>query len=184
MELIGRYHIKAPRQLVWRSMNDPEVLKLCIPGCETIIPDGENQFRATVTTKIGPVKAKFKGKVTLSDLDPPSSYKITGEGQGGPAGFAKGGAIVKLTDDGGDTILKYQVDATVGGKLAQIGQRFIDGAAKKLADEFFAALNQYISEPEPMIEVAQDLDGGLAPKIWVSGLIIATLVLYGLIVII
>lgn len=139
MEMTGEYRIPAPREAVWAALNDPFVLQSCIPGCESLERGAENEFKATVRTKIGPVSARFSGKVTLSDFDPPKSYRISGEGQGGAAGFAKGGAVVNLEEDGAGTILRYAADAQVGGKLAQIGSRLIDGTAKKLADEFFEA---------------------------------------------
>jgi hypothetical protein len=138
MQLTGEYRIPLPREAVWRALNDPEVLKASIPGCESLEPAGENGYAATVIAKVGPVKAKFQGAVTLSDLDPPNGYTISGEGKGGAAGFAKGGAKVRLEADGAETLLRYEVDANVGGKLAQLGSRLIDGAAKKLSDEFFA----------------------------------------------
>ena len=139
MEMSGEYAIAAPRQLVWDALNDPEALRQCIPGCETIERQSETELTATVTAKVGPVKAKFQGVVRLSDLDPPKSYRISGEGKGGAAGFAKGGATVELveTEGGQATLLSYAVDANVGGKLAQIGARLIDSTAKKLAGEFF-----------------------------------------------
>jgi len=142
MKLTGTYTIPASKQTVWDALNDPDALAACIPGCESFDVTGENEFSAQVTAKVGPVKAKFKGTVLLSELDAPNSYRISGEGQGGPAGFAKGGALVQLTDGDDGTLLTYDVDATVGGKLAQIGQRLIDGAAKKLADDFFGAFNE------------------------------------------
>ena len=153
MKLSGNYEIPAEKTKVWEALNDPEVLKACIPGCESLEVTGENAFSAQVTAKVGPVKAKFKGNVTLGDMDPPNSYRISGEGQGGPAGFAKGGADVRLADSDGGTSLTYEVDATVGGKLAQIGQRLIDGAAKKMADDFFGAFNEHLgggSEDTPV----------------------------------
>ncbi len=138
MDMKGEYRIPAPRTAVWAALNNIEVLKSAIPGCDTITRLSETQIEATVTAKIGPVKASFKGLVTLSDIDPPNGYTIRGEGKGGPAGFAKGGAKVQLVDAGAETILSYEVDASVGGKLAQIGARLIDSTAKKLADDFFA----------------------------------------------
>ena len=138
MEFVGEYRIAAPRETVWRALNDPEMLKSCIPGCEELTMTGETQFQAVATQKIGPVKARFKGIVNLTDLDPPNGYKISGQGDGGVAGFAKGGATVALSDKDGGTLLTYNVEAQIGGKLAQLGQRLINGAAKKLADEFFA----------------------------------------------
>ena len=137
MDMTGEYRIAAPRQKVWEALNDPEVLKQCIPGCEEIDKQSDTEMTAKVTAKVGPVKARFGGKVTLSDLDPPNGYKISGEGSGGAAGFAKGGAAVRLADEGAGTLLTYNVEAQIGGKLAQLGQRLVNGAAKKLADDFF-----------------------------------------------
>ena len=137
MVMTGEQQLAAPREKVWAMLNDPAVLKSCIPGCESLDVIGENEFQAVATNKIGPVKARFKGKVRLTDLDPPNGYKISGEGDGGVAGFAKGGASVNLTDKDGGTLLTYNVEAQIGGKLAQLGQRLVDGAAKKMADDFF-----------------------------------------------
>jgi carbon monoxide dehydrogenase subunit G len=120
-----------------QALNDPEVLKLCIPGCEELDKTSDTGFAAKVRAKVGPVSARFAGAVTLSELNPPESYTISGEGKGGAAGFAKGGAKVHLAEDGGATTLSYEVDAQVGGKLAQIGSRLISGTAKKMADDFF-----------------------------------------------
>jgi len=138
MTMTGEVQLAAPRQLVWEKLNDTDTLKATIPGCESLEKTSDTSFSAVAVTKIGPVKAKWKGKVTLTDLDPPNGYKIVGEGEGGVAGFAKGSADVRLTDKDGGTLLSYSVDAQIGGKLAQLGQRLINGAAKKLADEFFA----------------------------------------------
>jgi len=137
MTMNGEVQLAAPREAVWAKLNDPEVLKACIPGCEELEKTDDGGFRATAKMKVGPVSARFKGKVTLSDLDPPNGYKIVGEGEGGVAGFAKGSADVRLSDKDGGTLLTYNVDAQIGGKLAQLGQRLINGAAKKMADEFF-----------------------------------------------
>jgi len=138
MTMTGEVQLPASRATVWAKLNDPEVLKTCIPGCEQLDMTSETEFAAIATIKVGPVKARWKGKVRLSDLDPPNSYRISGEGEGGVAGFAKGGATVGLTEKDGGTLLKYDVEAQIGGKLAQLGQRLINGSAKKLADEFFA----------------------------------------------
>jgi carbon monoxide dehydrogenase subunit G len=138
MTMSGEQQLTASREKVWAALIDPAVLKSCIPGCETLDVTGENEFAAVATNKIGPVKARFKGKVRLTDIDPPNSYKISGEGDGGIAGFAKGGATVSLSDKDGGTLLSYNVEAQIGGKLAQLGQRLVNGAAKKLADDFFA----------------------------------------------
>jgi carbon monoxide dehydrogenase subunit G len=137
MTMNGEYQLPAPREVVWERLNDPAVLKACIPGCESLDKTSDTAFAAVATIKIGPVKAKFKGNVTLSDLDPPNGYKISGQGEGGVAGFAKGGATVKLAPKDGGTLLSYTVEAQIGGKLAQLGQRLVNGAAKKIADDFF-----------------------------------------------
>jgi carbon monoxide dehydrogenase subunit G len=137
MTMAGEYQLPASQQTVWEKLNDPAVLKACIPGCQELERTGDNGFKAVATIKIGPVKATFKGNVTLSDLDPPNGYKISGQGEGGVAGFAKGGATVKLAPKDGGTLLTYNVEAQIGGKLAQLGQRLVNGAAKKVADDFF-----------------------------------------------
>src|ERR1700754_382013 len=139
MTMNGEVQLAAPREMVWEKLNDPAVLKACIPGCEELEKTEDNSgFRAVAKMKVGPVSARFKGKVTLSDLDPPNGYKISGEGEGGVAGFAKGGATVALAEKEGGTLLTYHVEAQIGGKLAPPAQRLINGSAKKLADEFFA----------------------------------------------
>ncbi len=137
MTMNSEYQLAASQQTVWEKLNDPETLKACIPGCEQLEKTSDTEFQAVATVKIGPVKARFKGKVMLSDLDPPNGYKISGQGDGGVAGFAKGGATVKLLPKDGGTLLTYDVDAQIGGKLAQLGQRLVNGAAKKIADDFF-----------------------------------------------
>ena len=139
MTMQGEVTLPADKQTVWAKLNDAETLKLCIPGCQTLEKVTDTHLEATVKVKVGPVGATFKGKVDLTDLDPPNGYKITGEGSGGIAGFAKGGARVGLADaEGGGTRLTYDVEANVGGKIAQLGSRLIDGVAKKMADQFFA----------------------------------------------
>jgi uncharacterized protein len=137
MDMTGEYHIPAPRQRVWEGLNDPNVLKECIPGCESVEKVSDTEFTAKVVAKVGPVRAAFGGKVTLSDLTPPESYTIAGEGTGGVAGFAKGSAKVDLVEEDGGTLLKYAAQAHVGGKLAQIGSRLIGATARKMADDFF-----------------------------------------------
>jgi hypothetical protein len=142
MEMTGEQLIQAPQQEVWDALNDPQVLKACVPGCESIDASGENEYQVLMVARVGPVSAKFKGKLTLSDIKPPDSYSISFEGQGGPAGFAKGGAHVKLEPLPGDkTRLGYEVKASVGGKLAQIGSRLVDAAAQKVANDFFRNFN-------------------------------------------
>ena len=145
MQMNDSQRIPASREKVWAALNDPQVLKQCIPGCQNLEMSSPTEMTATVVFRVGPVKATFGGKVTLSDLDPPNSYRISGEGSGGVAGFAKGGAAVRLESENADvTILHYDVDAQIGGKLAQLGQRLIDSTAKKLASEFFAAFGAVV----------------------------------------
>jgi uncharacterized protein len=168
MEMTGTRTIAADRATVWAKLNDPEVLKACIPGCSELTGSPEDGFEATVTQKVGPVKATFKGGVTLSDINAPESYTISGEGKGGAAGFAKGGAKVKLTEIAEGTQLDYEVDAQVGGKLAQLGSRLIDGFAKKMAGSFFDNFQEQVEgpkEPETPEEDAGEKKG------WVKKLI-------------
>ncbi|PPR11869.1 MAG: hypothetical protein CFH41_00745 [Alphaproteobacteria bacterium MarineAlpha11_Bin1] len=200
MEMTGEYNIPAPREKVWDALNDPEVLAKCIPGCQELNMDSETELSATVKSKVGPVSATFKGKVTLSEIDPPNGYRISGEGSGGVAGFAKGGAEVKLAEDGDGTVLTYVANAQVGGKLAQIGSRLIDSTAKKMANEFFGKFAEEVggvvdegtdgteSSVEP--QAGQDdqeksetpqsdsTEGGrgISPALWVGGLIAAVVV--------
>ena len=145
MEMKGEQLLPASQQVTWNALNDPEVLKACVPGCESIEPIGENEYQVLMVARVGPVSAKFKGKLTLSDINPPQSYSISFEGQGGAAGFAKGGAQVRLSPEGENTKLSYDVKANVGGKLAQIGSRLVDAAAKKVANDFFKNFNQKVS---------------------------------------
>jgi carbon monoxide dehydrogenase subunit G len=146
MKLNGENIIQAPRMQVWEALNSSDVLKETIPGAQSVEQTSADEFEATVEIKIGPVKAKFKGKINLSDIDPPNGYKITGQGSGGAAGFAKGSAVVNLIDgDANTTKLVYDVDAQVGGKLAQVGQRLIQSASKTLADQFFKNLENYFN---------------------------------------
>jgi carbon monoxide dehydrogenase subunit G len=186
MQMSGEYRIPAPRQAVWDALNDPEVLKQSIPGCEELVRNGDNGFDAKVVAKVGPVRAKFGGTVELSDIDPPNGYTISGQGQGGAAGFAKGGATVKLAEDGADTVLSYTVDASVGGKLAQIGSRLIDATAKKMADDFFSRFAEVVAGPAAAEDVAA---GALPPEaaaaeakqlpayLWVGGLVAIMIIL-------
>ncbi len=192
MDMTGEYRITAPRQKVWDALNDPEILKQCIAGCQELEKTSDTEFSARVHTRVGPVSAKFTGKVELSDIDPPNGYRISGEGQGGVAGFAKGGATVKLTEDGAETILNYEANATVGGKLAQIGSRLIDSTARKMADDFFRKFAEAVGEPAeaaaeeaPAPEVpaeavpspaATEASGGLSPAVWVGGLVAVAVV--------
>lgn len=163
MNMQGEQRIVASREVVWAALNDPDVLKAAIPGCQEITKTSDTDMTAKVKLKIGPISATFGGKVTLSDLDPPNGYTISGEGSGGVAGFAKGGAQVRLVEEGPDTtLLTYDVKADVGGKIAQLGSRLIDATAKKLAGEFFDNLADVVAPPEPTVEEAPA--EGEAPK--------------------
>lgn len=141
MKFEGSHHIRARQETVWACLNNPNVLKQCIPGCEELESIGETSFKATVVAKIGPIKAKFTGIVALEDADGPNGYRIAGEGQGIGAGFAKGGADVRLKSDGSGTTLSYVADVQIGGKLAQLGSRLIEGTAKKLSENFFMSFS-------------------------------------------
>ncbi len=154
MDMTGERRIAAPRQTVWAALNDPEVLKTSIPGCESLEKSSDTDLKATAAVKIGPISARFTGKVQLLDLDPPNSYRIEGEGQGGVAGFAKGGAVVRLVDDGDGTLLTYDVKAQVGGKIAQLGARLIDATAKQMADAFFTRFAAEVTAMVPAPEGA------------------------------
>jgi carbon monoxide dehydrogenase subunit G len=204
MEMTGEFRIPAPRQRVWEALNDPEILKQSIPGCQTLEKVSDTEFNGKVVASVGPVRATFGGKVTLSDLDPPQSYTISGEGSGGVAGFAKGGAKVNLAEDGGATVLHYEVQAQVGGKLAQVGSRLIDGVARKMASDFFGRFAAAVApEPTPtaavepikseaaaaapaaeIAQVASEIPPPAAgrrlpPAVWVTGLAaIVILILY------
>lgn len=190
MEMTGEQRIPAPRSTVWNALNDPEILRQSIPGCEEVRKVSDTEFEATVTAKVGPVSARFKGKVTLSDIDAPNGYTITGEGQGGVAGFGKGGAKVTLLDDGPDTLLNYSASAQVGGKLAQIGSRLVDAAARKMADDFFSRFGVIVAEqvaaavpageipaPRPAAPPTPPSRAGLPTWVWVTGLIIIIFVI-------
>jgi hypothetical protein len=147
MDMTGERRIEAPRQVVWQALNDPAVLKTSIPGCESLEKLSDTDMKATAAVKIGPISARFSGAVHLTDLDPPNSYTIGGEGQGGVAGFAKGGAKVRLEDAGNGTLLYYEVHAQVGGKIAQLGARLIDASAKQMADAFFDRFSREVAPP-------------------------------------
>ena len=179
MEMTGEQLIPAAQAEVWRGLNDPEVLKACISGCESIERLSDTEYAVVTTAAIGPVKAKFRGKLLLADLDPPNSYSLSFDGQGGAAGFGKGPANVALAGEGAGTRLSYAVKAQVGGKLAQIGSRLIDGVAKKMADDFFSAFNQNIAPPaSAAAEPAPAAAPGSAPLWWVVA-IIAVMFLLG-----
>ena len=165
MDLKDQRQIAAPREAVFEALNDPDILARAIPGCESLEKVSDTEFAATVTAKVGPVRAKFKGQVTLSDLNPPESYTISGEGKGGAAGFAKGGAVINLEEDGqGGTLLNYEVKADVGGKLAQLGGRLIEGTSKKLAGEFFETFETLVIEKQAGGAPAADAAPEPAPE--------------------
>lgn len=172
MKLEGSRIIAADRETVWAALNDAEALKACINGCQELEKTSDTSFEATVKQKVGPVSATFKGAVELSDMNPPESYRISGSGKGGAAGHASGGADVKLATVEGGTELTYNVDAKVGGKIAQLGSRLIDGFAKKMADQFFETF-QKVVEGEP--EGAEDSDENAAEdsekKSWIKRLV-------------
>ncbi|CAN7468279.1 carbon monoxide dehydrogenase subunit G [Phenylobacterium sp. LjRoot219] len=200
MNMSGEQRIAAPRQRVWEALNDPAVLKRCIPGCQSLEKEADDRLKATVEVKIGPIGARFNGAVTLTDLNPPNGYTIVGEGQGGTVGFAKGGAKVRLADDGaGGTLLSYDVDAQVGGRLAQLGGPIIDATAKQLAGKFFDQFGQVVGAPaaaaepapsagaRPAVEPARLPSAAAAPAArpaggvpiaWVLALVVAGLVGY------
>jgi carbon monoxide dehydrogenase subunit G len=166
MQMNDSQRIPASKDKVWAALNDPEVLKQCIPGCQNLDMTAPNEMTATVVFKVGPVKATFGGKVTLSDLDPPNGYRISGEGSGGVAGFAKGGALVRLESESPEiTILHYEVDAQIGGKLAQLGGRLIDSTAKKLAGEFFASFGALVGGTS-----GPEAEAGTGQKGWLGRL--------------
>jgi hypothetical protein len=173
MQMNDSQRVPAAQAKVWAALNDPAILKKCIPGCERLEKVSPTEMTAAVVVKVGPVKANFTGKVILSDIDPPSGYRISGEGSGGVAGFAKGGATVKLTPDGPDaTNLQYTVDAQIGGKLAQLGSRLIDATARKLAGEFFEAFATEaasVAAPQPQ-PVAAPSSGGILAR-WMAKLL-------------
>jgi len=147
LELKDEIRINAPRERVYAALNDPEVLRQAIPGCEALQKNSDTEFEATVTSKVGPLTARLKGSVQLSDLNPPEGYTLSGEGKGGPAGFAKVRAQVALSEDGASTLLRYDVKADVGGKLGQLGGPIIDRTARKLAGEFFQTFESLVSVP-------------------------------------
>ena len=162
MEMSGEQRIPLPQQQVWEALNDPEILKGCIPGCESIERVSDNEYKVTMTAAVGPVKAKFSGKLQLADLDPPNAYSLAFEGSGGAAGFGKGSAQVRLVPEGNDaTLLTYKATASVGGKLAQIGSRLIDGVARKMADDFFQRFNNAVA---PAGQPANQMPGSVPPS--------------------
>ena len=190
MEMSGEQRIPLAQQRVWEALNDPEILKACIPGCESIDRVSDNEYKVAMTAAIGPVKAKFSGKLLLSDMNPPNSYSLAFEGSGGAAGFGKGSAQVSLAPEGGGTLLTYKATASVGGKLAQIGSRLIDGVAKKMSDDFFARFNKTVAPAEASPDATSTAQSGSASApvparfavpawAWVGGgIIVLLIVLY------
>lgn len=179
MEMTGEQLIPLPQADVWNALNDPEVLKASIPGCESIERVAENEFKIALTAAVGPVKAKFKGKLLLSDINPPVSYSLTFEGSGGAAGFAKGGAQVSLATEAKGTRLTYSAKANIGGKLAQVGSRLIDGVAAKTADDFFANFNAHLAPQPPAAGTAAKTEAAAAPDrfnpLWIVAAIIGAM---------
>src|SRR5690349_225080 len=192
MEMTGEQLIALPQQRVWEALNDPEVLKACIPGCESIDKVSDTEYAVAMVAAVGPVKAKFNGKLKLADLNPPSSYSIAFEGSGGAAGFGKGGAHVELVPEGDSTRLRFNANASVGGRLAQVGSRLIDGVAKKMADDFFARFNATVAPAAPAASAASaDADDLTVPPgvkypaiptwVWILGaVVVAALLVYAL----
>jgi carbon monoxide dehydrogenase subunit G len=188
MEMISEKRINASREQVWAALNDTEVLKKSMPGCESFDAVGENTFEAKITAKVGPVKARFKFNVSLTNIDPPNGYTINGEGQGGAAGFARGSATVNLAEADSGTLLSYNVKANVGGKLAQLGARLIDGAAKKMADEFFGNFIEIVTgDSETADNAEEDVStdksasqkaSGIPPWAWVTAVIIIAAIIF------
>ncbi len=156
MDMQGSRQLAVTQQQAWDALNDPAVLKTCIPGCDKVEASGENQYAIGMALKIGPVSAKFSGKITLSEINPPASYKLSFDGQGGVAGFGKGSAEVKLTPNPEGCELSYTVHASVGGKIAQLGQRLIDGAAKSMAEDFFKRFDEEMQKQHPEAYAARE----------------------------
>jgi uncharacterized protein len=174
MQMKGEQQLGVPAGRVWAALNDPEFLKDCVPGCESIERVTDTEFRSQLLAAIGPVKAKFAGRIVLSDLEPPRSYKITFEGAGGAAGFAKGSADVALAAEGTGTRLSYAVNAHVGGKLAQVGSRLVDGVAAKMADEFFRRFKEKLAgEVAVPVEAAPPALAAKLPLAWIAAAVIA-----------
>ena len=184
MEISGEQRIPLAQQQVWQALNNPDILKACIAGCESIERVSDNEYKVAMIATVGPVKAKFTGKLLLSDLNPPHSYSLAFEGSGGAAGFGKGGAQVTLAPVEGATLLSYKATASVGGKLAQIGSRLIDGVARKMADDFFARFNSTVAPAAGSAPGKSDVTpaaGGHRAAVpgwlWVVGAILAVLLL-------
>lgn len=189
MELRGQHNISANQDQVWRALNDPQILKQCIAGCESIEKTGDNELAVRLVAVVGPVRAKFQGRIVLCDLVPPSSYRLEFEGQGGMAGFAKGSATVNLQPEGQGTLLSYVAASQVGGKLAQVGSRLIEGAARKVADDFFCAFEGILKGPgsgageTQASSIAQPAGKSASRSIWTASTVttgVAVLVVIGI----
>ncbi len=182
MDMTGEQFIARPQAEVWAGLNDPAVLKACIPGCETVERVSDTEYRMVMTAAIGPVKAKFNGKLLLADVNPPTSYTLSFEGSGGAAGFGKGAAQVALAPEGAGTKLRYKANAQIGGKLAQVGSRLVDGVARKMADEFFQRFNARLAGPAPVAPEAEAVTAARGP--WLTAtwaLVVAFIVVFILI---
>lgn len=197
MDMKGEFRVPLPQDVVWRALNDPDVLKASIPGCDELIRESETSFKGKISAAVGPVRAKFAGTATLSEIDAPNGYTLSGSGSGGAAGMVKGGAKVRLVPEGGETLLQYEAQAQVAGKLAQIGSRLVDMAAKKMADDFFGNFVTQLqaAEPEPTVvtepaieqaaekKAARVVSETVAPsrRAWlVLGLVVAIIVILAL----
>lgn len=182
MQQRGEYRIEAPREAVWRALNDPEILMQCIEGCESLTPKSDDSFEAVVRAKVGPLSAAFTGEIKIEDPNPPNAYTLRGAVKGGAAGFGKGSAKVTLSDAGaGATLLSYDVEGNVGGKLAQIGQRLIDATARKMADDFFAKFSEAVASPGKAALTQKSKSAIPAPVLWIgAGAALAVLIAYWL----
>jgi hypothetical protein len=176
MEIKGEYQIASSRESVWAALNDPEVLKRCIPGCESLEKTSDTEFSGSVTAAIGPVKARFKTKLSLEDLNPPESYTLAGESKAGVAGFGRGSAKVKLVEQAGGTLLSYEAEFKVGGKLAQVGSRLVLGVTRKIADQFFSAFSKELDPAAERIDVPVE-GGGPSRATWqvIGGIVLLLL---------
>lgn len=182
MEMQGSRHLAVSQQQAWEALNDPEVLKLCVPGCDKFEATGENQYAVGVAVRIGPVAARFNGRIALADVQPPNSYTLSFDGQGGAAGFGKGSAKVNLAPpaEGGGCELSYKAQAQVGGKIAQVGQRLIDGVARSMADDFFQRFDAQMQERYPQAYAAEAAAAAPAVPakkavpvwVWIAGAIV------------
>ena len=183
MELTGRRILAVERAVAWRALNDPEVLRKAVPGCESLEATGPNEYAAILAAAIGPVRARFRGKLRLEDVVEPSGYTLRFEGDGGAAGFANGVAKVKLSDEGASTALDYQVSSQIGGKLAQVGNRLVDSVARKLAEDFFAAFEKQLPPPAAAKEAPLSLPPptrrhwASSPRVWIGAFAVAVVLL-------